>query len=263
MFFIEKSYIIQHFYKEIYMKSISIIIPAYNEQNRILPTLRSLDDFFRKEKINCEIITVNDGSNDSTRETVQSYQKDNRSLDLKLINLNKNMGKGMAVKSGIEAAENEIIIFLDADLSYDPSNIKKAVSYLENPDVDIVIGDRNLKESEIVNPPPLLRRITGRIYAWMVSKYILRGITDSQCGFKAFKKNVAKRIFKKITISRFGFDVELLYIAKKANFFISRMPVRCTNSPGTRVKIISDSLRMFTDLFTIKSNDRKGVYNNI
>jgi len=245
------------------MQSLSIVIPAYNEQDRILPTLSILSNFFNEEKLPYEVIVVNDGSIDSTREIIEAYQLNNKRLNLKLVNLNSNMGKGMAVKNGVEVAQNEIIIFFDADLSYEPLNIRKAISYFRDPGVDIVVGDRNLKESEIVNPPPLLRRISGKIYAWMVCKFILNGITDSQCGFKAFRKEVAKKIFQKITIPRFGFDVELLYIAKKANFNIRKMPVQCKNSPGSRVKIVSDSLRMFKDLFSIKANDRKGLYENV
>lgn len=245
------------------MKSLSIIIPAYNEENRILPTLKALDEFLRKEILFHEIIIVNDGSYDSTVEVVEEHMKNNPNLILKLSNLSENMGKGMAVKKGVEVAQNEIIMFFDADLSYEPSNIRRAMSYLGNPDIDIVIGDRNLKESEIVSPPPFLRRISGKIYAWMVGKFILQGITDSQCGFKVFRKEAAKKIFKKTTIPRFGFDVELLYIANKAKLRIMKMPVRCLNSPGSRVKLFSDSLMMFKDLFTIKSNDRKGFYNNI
>ena len=245
------------------MESLSIIIPAYNEENRILPTLKALDEFLRKEKFIFEIIIVNDGSLDSTVKVVEEYRKNNPNLNLKVSNLSKNMGKGMAVKKGIEIAQNEIIMFFDADLSYEPANIMKAILYLENPDIDIVIGDRNLKESEIVNPLPFSRRISGKIYAWMVGKFILKGITDSQCGFKVFRKESAKRIFRKTTIPRFGFDVELLYIANKAKIRIIKMPVRCLNSPGSRVKLFSDSLVMFKDLFTIKSNDRKGTYNNI
>ena len=245
------------------MKSLSIIIPAYNEENRILPTLKAVNEFFKKEKLFYELIIVNDGSLDSTVKVVDEYKKNNSGLILKLSSLSKNMGKGMAVKRGVEVAQNEIIMFFDADLSYEPSNIRKALSYFENPDIDIVIGDRNLKESEIVNPPPLLRRLSGKIYAWIVGKFILQGITDSQCGFKVFRKEAAKRIFKKTTIPRFGFDVELLYIANKGKFRIAKMPVRCLNSPGSRVRLFSDSLLMFKDLFTIKSNDRQGIYNNI
>ena len=244
------------------MKSLSIIIPAYNEENRILPTLKAVNEFFREENLFYEIIIVNDGSLDSTVKVVEEYKKNNPDLILKISTLSKNMGKGMAVKKGIEVAENDIIMFFDADLSYEPSNIKKALSYFENPDIDIVIGDRNLKESEIINPPPLLRRLSGKIYAWLVGKFMLQGITDSQCGFKVFRKEAAKKIFKKITIPRFGFDVELLYIANKGIFRIAKMPVRCLNSPGSRVRLFSDSLLMFKDLFTIKSNDRKGFYNN-
>ncbi|OGL40205.1 MAG: hypothetical protein A2043_02235, partial [Candidatus Schekmanbacteria bacterium GWA2_38_9] len=218
---------------------------------------------FRKNNFSYEIIIVNDGSLDSTVKVVEECRKSNPNLHLKLANLERNMGKGMAVKKGIEEAQHDIIMFFDADLSCEPSNIKRAFSYFENPDIDIVIGDRNHKDSEIVNPPSFLRRISGKIYAWMVGKFILKGITDSQCGFKVFRKEAAKRIFRKTTIPRFGFDVELLYIANKANFRIMKMPVRCINSPGSRVKVISDSLVMFKDLFIIKANDRKGLYDNI
>ncbi|RMF96757.1 MAG: glycosyltransferase family 2 protein [Candidatus Schekmanbacteria bacterium] len=241
------------------MHSVSVIIPAYNEVERISSALESLSHFFSNFPKEYEIIIVNDGSTDGTEKLVKDFIK-NHIGNMSLINLDKNCGKGMAVKKGVENATKDIIIFLDADLSYGPENITRALEEFKDSQRQIIIGNRNMKESRIINPPPLLRRISGKIYSLLVQTLVLPGISDSQCGFKAFRKDCAKEIFKRLTIFRFGFDVEILYIAMKLGYNIKKMPVVCTNAQDSRVHLFSDSFRMFTDLFTIRANDKKGLY---
>lgn len=241
------------------MHSVSVIIPAYNESDRISSTLESLSNYFPNFAGDYEIIIVNDGSNDGTDELVKNFIK-NHSVKMSLINLDSNCGKGMAVKKGVENAKMEIIIFLDADLSYGPENISEALKQFEDPQTGLIIGNRNMKESKIVNTPPLLRRISGKIYSLLVQSMVLPGISDSQCGFKAFRRECAKEIFRRLTIFRFGFDVEILYIALKREYTIKKMPVICTNAEDSRVRLLADSMRMFSDLFTIRANNRKGLY---
>jgi len=241
------------------MYSVSVIIPAYNEIDRISSALESLSNFFSNFAGDYEIIIVNDGSSDGTEELVNNFIK-NHPIKMSLISLNTNCGKGMAVKKGVENSKMDIIIFLDADLSYGPENISEALKQFEEPNMGLIIGNRNMKESKIVNPPPLLRRISGKIYSLLVQSMVLPGISDSQCGFKAFRKECAKEIFNRLTVFRFGFDVEILYIALKREYTIKKMPVICTNTESSSVRLLADSLRMFSDLFTIRANNRKGLY---
>lgn len=241
------------------MNSISIIIPAYNESKRILPTLEGLVDFFSGFMSKYEIIVVDDGSTDGTSELVKEFAS-GISANISVVQLDLNCGKGMAVKRGVEKAENDIVFFVDADQSYGPENIAYAVKEFEDPGISMLIGDRNLKDSRIINPPPMLRTISGKIYSLLVQSLVLPGITDSQCGFKAFRRECAVSIFKRITIFRFGFDVEVLYIAKKLGYKIKKIPITCRNTIESRVRLINDSLRMFSDLFTIRANDKKGLY---
>ncbi len=241
------------------MHSVSVIIPAYNEGDRISSALETLTDYFSSFPGEYEIIIVNDGSSDNTGNIVEDFiQK--HSVKMSLVNLDKNRGKGMAVKRGVEKASEDIVIFLDADLSYGPENITAALKYFDDSHIDLAIGNRNTKESKITNPPLLIRQVSGKIYALLVQSLVLPGISDSQCGFKAFRRECAKEIFRRLTIFRFGFDVEALYIALKMEYRIKKMPVSCTNTTDSRVRLFTDSLRMFSDLFKIRSNNAKGLY---
>ncbi len=238
------------------MFSVSIIIPAYNEEKRLPDTIEKIIDFVNKYKLNAEIIVINDGSTDKTAEIVLKYNKNN----IRLINNEKNMGKGFCINRGVMESKNEIILFSDADLS---TPIEFLIPFLKNHEMgyDIVIASRACKGAEKKIKQPFIRDTMGKIFNIFVRTILGLNIKDTQCGFKSFKNNIAKDVFSKQTIFDFGFDPEILFIAQKKGYKIKEHPVEWYNSEGTKVKAIKDSFKMFFELFKIKKNYKKGLYN--
>ncbi len=237
---------------------LAIIIPAFNEEERIIPTLESLAALLQRYK-NAQVTVVNDGSTDRTAQQVEEFISA-QAGQFHLINLAENQGKGAAVKYGILNTRHAIVGFMDADLPYDLTSISDAVERLQAGSADIVIGARDLKESHMAYAPSLLRRISGRAYSVLIGLVLMKGIPDTQCGLKFFQGDVARTIFERVTIPGFGFDVEVLYIARKWGYRIQRIPVVLSHSHHSKVRLIHDSIQMFFDLFRIRRNDQRGLY---
>ena len=231
----------------------SIIIPTYNEENRIKFTLKSIMDYLDNRSYKSEIIVVDDGSRDRTIEVSKNLLK-KRFKNYKILSLKKNMGKGYALRKGIFSSEGNIILFTDADLSTPIDEIKKLLNYT-GAGYDIAIGSRGLKESDIQLKQSWVREKIGKFFNIMVQLIAIRGIKDTQCGFKCFKRKAAIDIFKKQLINRFAFDVEVLYIARKMGYRIKEVPVIWKNSSPSKVNILRDSTKMFIDLIRIRLND--------
>ncbi len=240
------------------MYSISIIIPAYNEEKRLPNTLDKINEFINENNLKTEIIVVNDCSIDKTADIVKNYMSKNDKI--RLINNEKNMGKGFCINRGFSEAKNDIVLFSDADLS---TPIEFLIPFIKNHEMgyDIVIASRAIKGAEKKVKQPFIRDIMGKIFNLLVKIILGLNINDTQCGFKSFKNKVAKAIFAKQTIFDFGFDPEILYIAQKKGYKIKEYPVDWYNSEGTKVKAIKDSFKMLIALFKIKSNYKKGIYN--
>jgi dolichyl-phosphate beta-glucosyltransferase len=234
--------------------NLSIVIPAYNEEKRIGKTLERIREYLKKRKFDYEIIVVDDGSKDKTSEVVYS-SKDKR---IRLFRNEVNKGKGYSVKRGMLEARNELILFSDSDLSTPIEELDNFLKYL--PNYDVIIASRNMKGSKIKVKQPFFRQMLGRIFPLIVRLLTVRRIKDTQCGFKLFKKEAAKRIFSKMTIDRFGFDVEALYLAKKYKFKIKELPVVWVNDTASTVNPVKDSARMLVDLIRIRINDLSGRY---
>jgi len=237
-------------------KLISIIIPAYNEESRIKRTICTIIQYLNLHKIPAEIIVVNDGSNDNTAQILKQLSKEYQNL--KCIHLPQNRGKGFAIKEGVLASKGQFILFSDADLSTPIQEMDKLIPHLKD-GYHIAIGSRRLPESNIKNPQPLHRRLMGRGFATLV-KLLIPGIQDTQCGFKAFRRDIAHLLFSCQRIRRFCFDVELLYLARKHRLKIKEVPVCWINSPHTSVRLLRDPMNMFLDLLRIKLNDILGRY---
>jgi dolichyl-phosphate beta-glucosyltransferase len=247
------------FSKDLHYK-LSIIIPAYNEENRITHTLPIIKNFLEKKKMNAEIIVVNDGSSDSTKEVVEELKR--TIPNLKLINLDRNHGKGFAVKKGIEANKGEYILFVDADNSTPIEEFEKLMNKMRESKSNIAIGSRYLHDSNVRIKQPLYRIFLGRIGNTLTRLFLIDGIKDTQCGFKLFEHKVAQEIFSFQKIKRFAFDIEVLVVAKNLDYKIIEVPVSWFNSPESRIRPVKDALRTFKDLIHIKLNLWGGRYSS-
>lgn len=225
---------------------ISIIIPAYNEESRITKTLDTITEYLNHNHINAEIIVVDDGSSDATAQVAN--QPDN---NIKVIKQPKNMGKGAAVRRGMIESCGDIRIFTDADLSTPIHEIDKVISRM-NDGIEVFVGSRAIDASLIKKHQPKYRELMGKTFNLIVRMFVLKGIKDTQCGFKAFTKSAANTIFNQAKIDGFGFDVEILFLARKFGFQISEVPVEWHNDDRTTVSPIIDSMKMFIEILKVR-----------
>jgi dolichyl-phosphate beta-glucosyltransferase len=248
----------------------SIVMPAYNEAERITSSLTQVISFMKNFTPRFEIIVVDDGSSDKTAELVKSYSLSNP--EIKLIE-NPHKGKGHTVWTGIMDARGTYIYLADSDLSTPITELKKLSVWMKDQDYDIVIASREGVGAQRVGEP-FYRHFIGRVFNMLVQAVALKGINDSQCGFKLFKSTVAKDIFsrlkvygseaKEISNAYTGaFDVEVLYIARKLKYSIKEVPVLWTYVKTTRVDPVRDSYKMAVDVLRIKLNHLKGTYGKL
>lgn len=229
---------------------LSIIIPAYNEKNRIIKTLRDFDFYFKNKDYEYEIVVVNDGSKDETAEIVSKMRKEIKNLVL--IDNKKNNGKGFVVRQGLLSAKGDWRLFADADNSTPIEEIEKFIPFLKNN--HIIIGSRAIKGSLIKNPQPFSRRFVGKVFNLMVQFLIgLWGVWDTQCGFKVLSKQAAENILPLCKINRWAFDPEILIIGKKLGYGIKEIPVVWINDIESKVKK-SAMFKMGLDLILIRWN---------
>lgn len=237
---------------------LSIVIPAYNEEKRLATTLQAVQNFLSKQKYKSEVIVVDDGSRDQTSATTQKYK--GQIPTLKILKHKVNLGKGAAVKSGVLNSSGEYVLFADADNSTPIEELDKLLPYATKENYDLVIGSRYTKESDVQIRQPWYRRFLGRTGNLVIQIFLLPGINDTQCGFKLLKGDVARELFPKLTINRFGFDMELLYLAKKKKQKIKVVPVSWLNSAQSRVRPVRDGLKTLGELIKIQLNNLRGVY---
>jgi dolichyl-phosphate beta-glucosyltransferase len=235
---------------------LSVIVPAYNEEERIADTLTSILAYLQARASAYEIIIVDDGSRDKTTQVVDSKI---HGLDhARLLAYRPNRGKGYAVRQGMLASRGEVAVFTDADLSTPVTEIEVALERLQS-GFDIVIGSRALAESKISRYQPQYRRVGSRIFNVLRDGIVgvdISRFKDTQCGFKAFRGPVARKLFGLLRIDGFMFDVEMLYIAIKLDYRIHEMPVHWTDMPGSKLRLVRDTIRMFRDLAMIRFTHR-------
>ena len=233
---------------------ISIVIPAYNEEVRLGKTLRHIITHCTQRKYTIEIIIVDDGSTDNTAGVVKETQKQYPDAEIHHVFYSMNRGKGYAVKQGMLQARYDWILLTDSDLATPIEELDRFLKYLQ---YDIIIGSRAVQGAEVVTS--FHKKLLGRIGNMLINMLAVKGVKDTQCGFKLFKKRVAQKLFPLQTIDRFGFDFEILYLAQRYKYTIREIPVHWVNQPGSKVHG-SDYLKTFFELLKIRWNAIKGVY---
>lgn len=226
---------------------LSVIIPAYNEEYRIVETLENVHLTLSNQPFDYEIIVVNDGSTDNTVAIVEELKRYIPKLSILSSDVNK--GKGWAIKHGMFCATGDACLFMDADNSTKVEEVLKMFPYLEQ-GFDVVIGSRYIKGSDIVIKQPILRSFPGKIYRMITHLLIPVGAVDLVCGFKLFSRNAVNVIFPKQTIFRWSFDVELLMLAKKNGLKIKEVPVIWRDNTKSRVKF-SGMVKSFFEIVQI------------
>lgn len=235
---------------------VSVVIPAYNEGARIGESLERIVAYLARLDAAFEIVVVDDGSTDGTAAAVgRVVEGDDR---VHLIKNDRNRGKGYSVRRGVRVSKGDVVLFSDADLSTPIEEFENLAAFLER--YDLVIASRSLPESNIVVHQPFYREFMGRIFNLVVRAMLVRGIVDTQCGFKLMSRRAADCIFRRARIDSFSFDVEMILIAKRHGFGVKDTPVRWIDSRGSRVRPLSDSAHMLLDLLRIKLYDLSGIY---
>jgi glycosyltransferase involved in cell wall biosynthesis len=236
---------------------LSIVIPAYNESARIGGTLERVLSCVEGGNWDAEVLVIDDGSSDRTVAIVQQWMEDHERLHL--IRNEGNRGKGYSVRNGLLQAAGEIVMFTDADLSAPIEEAERLLAALEE-GADVAIGSRWLDKQKQTVHQPLYRRFFGRCFNWVTRKVIGLPFKDTQCGFKAFRREAAQTIFRLQTIERWGFDPEILFIARKLRYRIVEVPVTWGHDERSRISYLRDGMKMLQEMAQIRSNSLRGRY---
>lgn len=242
--------------KKIYL---SIVIPAYREEERIHKTLDAICEYIKLKDFSVEVIVVLDGSVDKTADKAKEYQS--KITNLKVIDRKVNMGKGYTVKEGVLAAEGEYILFTDADNSTPVEQVDKLLEFRR--DYDVIIGSRYVQGAQMAIPQSLFRKTGSRFLNFFIQSLAVSGISDTQCGFKLFSQKAAKEIFERQTFNRWSFDIELLAIARFLGYQIKEVGITWRNDPHSTVNPIKDGFRMIRDSWKVRKNIIAKKYSRI
>lgn len=238
--------------------TLTLVLPVYNYGSRLKYSTDSIVKRLRMEKIRFEIVMVNDGSRDKTREIMENLSREYGELEI--ITYLNNRGKGYAVKAGMLKAKGRFVFFTDADLPYGLEPILKGLKIFEEGAVDVVLGSRDLAGPTGASAYESERKIAKKLFSSIANSILGLGITDTQCGLKGFRREVAMEIFPQLTICGFCFDVEVLHIAQIKKYRIRLIPVRMKRSNTSTVSILPDSIKMLGSLARIAVNAASGGY---
>lgn len=236
--------------------ALSLVIPAWNEARRLPQSLQQIRAFCDAHALAAEILVMVERCEDNTLGAARAAVGDDPRFQI--VDNQVHRGKGYAVRSGMLRARGAVVLFMDADLS---TPLEEVLNFLEHfhqhPDTEVLIGSRALERSRVDKPQSVLRRNMGRIFNALVQLLSVPGITDTQCGFKAFRQEAVRAIFARQTLDGFAFDVEVLMLARALDLRIDVLPVRWCNSPDSSVHIVRDSWRMFRDLLRVRARVRR------
>jgi len=237
---------------------LSVVIPAFNEQDRLPASLERIDAYLRTQRIDAEILVVDDGSTDRTAALADEFLKRRRG---RIISLAENRGKGAAVRRGVLESQGRWVLMTDADLSAPIEEHLKLAAMARDDDVDIVIASRGLKDSRIEVRQAWVRQSMGTTF-----NALMRGMTglpfrDTQCGFKLMDRTRVIPLFEKMVVDGFAFDVELLYLAVRFGLTVREIPVVWRNEPNSRVNMFIDPINMLWDVARVRWRFRTGAYN--
>jgi dolichyl-phosphate beta-glucosyltransferase len=232
---------------------LTVVIPAYNEESRLPKSLDRIVEYYAAQPYEWDVLVVSDGSQDRTGEIVRA-KNDER---VKLIEYQPNRGKGYAVRTGMLAAEGDLVLFCDADLATPQEETEKLLPHLVE-GARVAIGSRPLHESNLEIRQPWYREMAGRGFNTMVQWLAIKGIKDTQCGFKMFDRSAAAEIFARCKLDGFGFDFEALMIARDLGYRIDEVPIRWRHMEGSKVNLVRDGLRMLRDLLKLRSMGKRG-----
>lgn len=238
-------------------KRYSIILPAFNESARLGPSLQKAVDFVRGHQWDAEIVVVNDGSRDETAAIVQGFMA--QAPEIRLLENPGNHGKGYSVRNGMLNARGEILLFSDADFSSPIGEAVKLIGAIEE-GADVAFGSRWLLAETQTKRQSLLRQFVGRAYNLLMRLTLGLPYRDTQCGFKAFTRQAAEAIFTRQQIEGWGFDPEILFIARKFGLKMIEVPVEWANDDRSKINPIVDGVKMFIELLTIRVNSLSGKY---
>ena len=236
---------------------LSVVIPAYNEEERLKRFIPRIVQFLQSKSRPFEIVVVNDGSGDDTAKVTQEFAKTYPML--RLIELNPNRGKGGAVKAGMLDARGQYVLFTDADQSTPITEVDKLLVKLERDGYDMAIGSRTVPGAEVEQPQVWYRAVAGKLFGVGTKLLCIRGIYDTQCGFKCLTRELTQKVFPQVTSNTAIFDIEMLVVAAREGCRIAEVPVKWVHDPDTRIPYdLPRALKIWGELFRIRHAHRVG-----
>ncbi|MDP7076945.1 MAG: glycosyltransferase family 2 protein [Desulfobacterales bacterium] len=240
---------------------LSVIIPAYNEEDRIVRTLKNIFSYLNRQKYQSEVIVVSDGSTDNTKDVAERMFDSGKTVSIKVFEYHPNRGKGYAVRFGIMKGCGSLLMFMDADYSVPMADVEKGRKLIAD-GYDIAIGSRSVVNSRVIRHQNFLREISAKLYTFIQNRYLGIRYKDTQCGFKLFKNKVATALFEKQKLDSVIFDPEILWLAKQQQFKVGEFPVWWSHVENSRIQYdsLKKSLFVFQELFRIKRLHKTNPY---